>query len=72
MESSWKILIATGPLDEDYLTAEIYYQGEEWAELSDFGKVLKLYPKYDGQPWILNPGEVIEVLERADQKLSGG
>ncbi len=71
METSWKIIIATGPLDEDYLIAEIYFQGEEWAELSDFGRALKLYPRYDGQPWILNPKEVIEVLRMAEQKLSG-
>lgn len=71
MESSWKIMIATGPLDEDYLIAEIYFQGEEWAELSNFGRVLKLYSKFDGQPWILDPREVIEVIEMAEQKLFG-
>lgn len=48
METPWKIMIATGPLNEEYLTAEIYFQGEEWGELSDFGDVMKVYPRNDG------------------------
>lgn len=71
METPWKILIATGPLNEEYLTAEIYFQGEGWGELSNFGNVMKVYPRNDGQPWTINPKELIEVLKLADLKLSG-
>lgn len=71
MITDWKILITTGPLDEDYLIAEIYYKGEEWAELSDFGTILKIHPKAINQPWILNVEEVVDVIKLAQDKLRG-
>ena len=69
MTSDWKILIVTGPLDEDYLIAEIYYKGEEVADISVFGTILTIYSRKDKQPWILKIEEFLEVIEVAKRKL---
>ncbi len=71
MIKDWKVIISTGPFDKDYLVAEISYKGEDWAELTEFGDVLKIYSKRDKQPWKLNPEEVIQVIKMAEEALKG-
>ena len=69
MESDWKITIFTGPLDREWLVAEISYKGEEWAELSEFGKTITLFGRSDNSPWILPYDEVIHILENAKDEV---
>ena len=68
MDSDWKILISTGPLDQDWLISEIYYKGEALAFITHFGEKVEIYPKRDGSPWLFNTDEMLAVLLNAIQK----
>jgi hypothetical protein len=71
MTTEIKIIIVTGPLDDDDLVAEVYVGGVEFAEVLHLGNEIKIFPRNDNSPWNLNPGEVIDVINRAINKLSG-
>jgi hypothetical protein len=65
MESDWKIKIFTGPLEKEWLIAEIYYKDEEWAELREFGEQITFFSRNDNAPWVLPYEEVIWILSAA-------
>jgi hypothetical protein len=61
----------SSPPDRRNLVAEIFFDNEQWAELSKEGENLQLdiYPKQDGQPWSLSFQKVFEVLIEAKERL---
>jgi|WetSurMetagenome_2_1015567.scaffolds.fasta_scaffold198434_2 hypothetical protein len=69
MESDWEIVIFTGPLDKEWLVAEIYYKGEEWSELTEFGEKVTLFARNDNTPWVLPYDEVIQILNKAKNEV---
>lgn len=70
MNDKWRILITSGPLDKDYLEAEVWCEDEQWILLSEFGKTIKFYPKQSGEPWSFDFEDVLAIFNRlAKEKL---
>jgi hypothetical protein len=70
MNTKMKIIIAGNFSDErDELIAEIYYDDEQWAGLSDLGLSLTIYPRTDGKPWVFGYEEAFEAIQKARASL---
>ena len=72
MNNSSRICISSPP-DREKLVAEIFFSDQQWAEINQEGSSLEVevYPRPDGQPWKINYGEVLNVLQEARARLLG-
>ncbi len=61
--------IATGPMKEDWLVAEILYGEEHVGDLIEWGEQLYLYPRESGEFWKLPVEEFIETLKKARERV---
>jgi len=70
MLESIKINIASVP-DRESLVAELFVKHEMWAEINQENgqPVLEVYPRGNGQPWILPLEDVLQALTTAKKKL---
>ena len=67
-----RIGIASPP-DRKKLVAEVLYENEQWAEISqDLGVFkLEIYPRRNGQPWLFPLDEALSTLQVAKERLIG-
>jgi len=67
-----QVTIASAP-DRETTYAELSCDGEEWGMVSDGDGplVLELYPRSNGQAWILDYEEDLRALQYAQRRLSG-
>jgi hypothetical protein len=68
MDSKWRVFITSGPLNKDYLEAEIWYGDEQWAILTEFGKTIFFYPRMNNEPWIFNLDDVLVILQKLKEE----
>jgi len=68
----FRITVASLP-DREHLVAEIIYDGVQWAEISQEkgGLDVQFYAHPRQRYWDFQFNEVIEILEKAKQKLLG-
>jgi hypothetical protein len=61
------------PPDREKLTASVMVDHEQFAEINQEGEkpTLEVYPRRDGQPWVLDYEEAIAALVRAKTRLLG-
>lgn len=69
MNDDFEIVIGSAP-DRDNLVAEIWFDGEQWAELSNEGglPLLEIFAARAGT-WSLAPDRVIAAVESAKSQL---
>jgi hypothetical protein len=67
-----RVAIADSP-DREKTYAELSCDGEEWGIVSDEGGplVLEIYPRADGERWILDYEDAVCALQYAKRRLSG-
>ena len=72
MNETIRIDIASPP-DREKLVAQIMIGDEQWAELNQDGEylVLEVYPRQDGQPWVISFDDAIGTLTDARVRLIG-
>ena len=72
MKSDFVVKVGSVPNREE-LVAEIYYQYEQWAEISMEHKhlIIQLYPPLNAKYWEFSLDETLEALEKAKKKLLG-
>jgi hypothetical protein len=72
MNDELKVSI-TSPPDCECLAAEIMLDNEQWAELNQGRSYLSLliYPRRDGQPWLIGYQAAVEALEKSKARLVG-
>jgi hypothetical protein len=61
--------IVTGPMEEDWLVAEILYGKEQIGDLIEWGEKLILYPKNNGELWKLPVDEFLETIRAARERV---
>ena len=67
---SFHYLISTGPMEEDWLVAEIYVnEHEQFAELWEWGEKLVIFPRTDGKTWDIPMEEFLEILAKARERV---
>jgi hypothetical protein len=68
--SDLRIDIASPP-DREKLVAQIVIGNEQCAEINqeNDGLSIEIYPRQDGQPWVLDYGAFLTTLESAKQRL---
>jgi hypothetical protein len=68
-----RIVIAS-PRDRERLVAELWSQGEMWAEVNQEKSDLQIeiYPSKSGRPWQFGLAELERTLEEAKQRLATG
>ena len=61
------------PPDREKLVAEIMCDGEQWAEVHQEKTelTLEVYPRQDGQPWMLSFEDMVAALQLAKSRLAG-
>ena len=66
-------ILITSPPDRELVVAEIYYNNEQWAEISqDTGNpIVQFYSPDHRKYWEFSYDEAIAVLEKAKQRLLG-
>jgi hypothetical protein len=66
-----RIVIAS-PRDRERLVAELWSQGEMWAEVNQEKNDLEIeiYPSKSGRPWQFSLAQLERTLEEAKQKLA--
>lgn len=69
MDEKMNLKIFTGPLNEEWLVAELYFEEEMWGELVEWGEKLILYPRLDGEPWRLSTKDVVELIKMAQERV---
>lgn len=69
MDERMRYQIFTGPMDEEWLVAELYYGEDMWGELTEWGEKIILYPREDGQPWRFTIKDMIEILRQAQERV---
>ncbi|HWR65117.1 MAG TPA: hypothetical protein VN364_03275 [Bellilinea sp.] len=69
MESQIKILISTGPLDEEWLVAELYQDDEPLGELREWGKSFIIFPREGGKPWNIPVNDLVETIRTAQERV---
>ena len=67
-----RVEIASPP-DREKLVAPIMLDGEQWAEVNQEKERLQveIYPRRDGEPWVLDLEEVVEAFKEAQRRLLG-
>jgi hypothetical protein len=70
MTTNIRIDIASPP-DRERLVAQLMIGNEQWAELNQEHDELELeiYPRTDGQPWVLSLDSALHALSDAAQRL---
>ena len=70
--SNFEVIIASLPTRE-YVVAEIYYNDEQWVEISqETGELrIQFYSPLRGGYWEFSCEEALQVLERAKKRLLG-
>jgi len=69
MDEKLRFQIFTGPLEEEWLVAELFYGDEMWGELTEWGEKLILYPRQNGEPWRFSTKDAMEMLKQARQQV---
>lgn len=69
MDEKMRFQVFSGPLDEEWLVAELFYGEEMWGELIEWGKQLIIYPRQDGQPWRFSTKDAMEILMQAQERV---
>lgn len=70
MDKHFSIQIATGPLDEDWLVAEINYDGEPLAEISERGEKVTIFPRQMNDIWQFPLEGFLEVLDLVRRRVN--
>jgi hypothetical protein len=70
--SEFEIVISSPP-DRLKLVAEIFFSGEQFAELNQESEevAIEIYPRRDGKPWNLFPEQVTSAIAQAALALKG-
>lgn len=69
MENKMRFQIFSGPLDEEWLVAELLYGEEMWGELIEWGKTLILYPRQNGEPWQFSTEDMMAIIVQAQARV---
>ena len=69
MEKTIHYQIFTGPLEVDWLIAEILYGNEHIGDLVEWGEKFLIYPKDDGQPWEFPANDFVKVIQEARERV---
>jgi hypothetical protein len=72
-ESEQLCVSLASPPDREYLVAMINVGAEQWAELNQENGLLTLevYPRRDGQPWMISYEAAMTALRNAKERLVG-
>lgn len=70
MSSKIKYQIFTGPLEEDWLVAELYYEDEHLADIGEWGEKILIHPRIDGKSWNLSIDDLIDIIQSARIQVS--
>jgi len=72
MEHDFRVSVASPP-DRENLVAEIFVGNEQFAEVNQEQSALhvEIYPRQNGQPWLLTVEDVTEALNQARVRLRG-
>lgn len=57
--------ISTGPMEEDWLIAELLYGDEHLGDIVEWGEKIYLYPRDTGEPWYFSVDELINAIQLA-------
>jgi hypothetical protein len=66
-------ILITSPPDRQRIVAEIWCDDDQLAEVNDesgYARV-EIYPRVDGEPWVLPYDELLELLKHAKTELVG-
>lgn len=66
---SMRYMIFTGPMEVDWLVAEIYVDDEQFADIQDWGEKIMVYPRLDGLPWSIPVDELLNTIETARERV---
>lgn len=69
MKDKIRYQLFSGPLEEDWLTAEILYGEEHIGDLVEWGEKLFLYPRENGEFWKLPVDEFLETIKLAKERV---
>lgn len=69
MDEKMRFQIFSGPLDEEWLVAELLYGEEMWGELIEWGETLIFYPRQSGEPWRFSTKDVLTVIAQAQARV---
>jgi hypothetical protein len=69
MDQKIKYQIFTGPMEKDWLVAELLYDDEHIGDLVEWGEKLILYPRIDGEYWNLPVVELLETIKSAREEV---
>jgi hypothetical protein len=66
-----KIAVIITSTEKEQLVAKLWYDNEQWAELSqEHGELqLEIYPKASGQAWKVRYADMIEAIQEAKERL---
>jgi hypothetical protein len=72
-ESEQLRVFLASPPDREHLVAMIDMGAEQWAELNqeDGLLTLEIYPRRDGQPWVISYEAAMSALRKAKERLVG-
>ena len=72
LKNKVRVDIASPP-DRERLVAQIMIGNEQWAEINQEQEELQIeiYPRQDGQPWIVDYKDIVEALAEARGRLLG-
>ncbi len=70
--TKWRTQIASLP-DKDFVVVEIYYEDEQWAEISqENGRpLITMFSPIGSQYWELDVDEVLHIINHAKGRLLG-
>ena len=69
MDDKMRFQIISGPLDEEWLVAELFYGEEMWGELIEGGETLILYPRQNGEPWHFSSKDMMAIIVQAQARV---
>lgn len=69
MSENMRFQIFSGPLDKEWLTAELFYGDEMWGELIEWGETLILYPRQNGEPWRFSTQDMLSIIAQAQARI---
>jgi hypothetical protein len=70
MNSKIRYQIFTGPMDEDWLVAELLYEKEHFGDIVEWGDKIILYPRNNREPWKFPIDELVETITLARKQVS--
>ena len=69
MSPQLKYQIFTGPLDQDWLVAELLYGDEHIGDLIEWGEKFVLYPRNNGESLSFSVDEFINTIKAARERV---